>query len=392
MSDVTSMHERKVAPQAPLPRAIAALQSGMDAGLHIGAQLYVSLQGQTVADLGVGESRPGIQMSRDSLMIWFSCTKAVTAVALAQMWERGKLDLDDPACRYVPEFGANGKHVITIRHLLTHTGGFRFADGFGTRRGPFSVSWEENIARICEAEIETGWIPGGRAGYHPTSSMFIVGEIVRRVDGRTFDRYVREEIFEPLGMTDSWIGMPPTAYRAYGARIGIMHNTERDAPRPLPETDSEAVCTRCVPGANGRGPMRELGHFYEMLLFRGERRGVRLLRPPTVEAITARHRVGMMDETLRVVVDWGLGFAIDAALYGRHASPRTFGHGGAQSSVAFADPERGVVVALVTNGMPGRDRHYPRFEAISSAIYEDLGLAEPGSEGRRHPMPAAGLT
>jgi CubicO group peptidase (beta-lactamase class C family) len=124
-----------------------------------------------------------------------------------------------------------------------------------------------------------------------------------------------------------------------------------------------------------------------MLLGRGARAGVRLLSPQAVEAVSARHRAGMMDETFGIVIDWGLGFIIEAIAYGRHASPRTFGHGGAQSSVGFCDPEHGVVVALLTNGMPGHARHYPRFEAIATAIYEDLGLAAPGAPGRRRAAP-----
>lgn len=375
-----------------VPRARAALESGLTAGLHIGAQMYSSSKGEVVVDAALGESRRGVAMTPDSMMIWFSSTKPVTAVALAQQWERGRCRLDDPVCLHLPEFAQGGKEGVTIRHLLTHTGGFRFADGFGTRRGPFAMSWEESVARVCAAELEPGWAPGSKAGYHPTSSMLIVGEIVRRCDGRPFDRYVREEIFTPLGMHDSWIGMPVERFRGYGDRIGLMHNTEKEVPKPLPVTDSEEGTARCVPGGNGRGPVRELGWFYEALLGEGMRNGTRILSPQTVAALTARHRVGMHDATLGLIVDWGLGFAIDTIAYGRHASVRTFGHGGAQSSVGFADPEHGVVVTLVTNGMPGRDHHYRRFESVCSALYEDLGLAPPGSPGRSHPMPESGLT
>lgn len=375
-----------------VPRARAVLEEGVAGGLHIGAQMYASRHGEMVADAALGESRQGVAMTPDTLMIWFSSTKPVTAIALAQQWERGRCRPDDPVCRYLPEFAQSGKERVTIRHLLTHTGGFRFADGFGTRRGPFTMSWDESVARVCAAELEPGWEPGSKAGYHPTSSMLIVGEIVRRCDGRPFDRYVRDEIFAPLGMRDSWIGMPAEQYRAYGNRIGLMHNTETDVAKPLPGTDSEEGTARCVPGGNGRGPMRELGWFYEALLGDGARHGARIVSPQTVAALTARHRVGMHDATLGLVVDWGLGFAIDTIAYGRHASARTFGHGGAQSSVGFADPEHGVVVTLVTNGMPGRDRHYRRFESVCSALYEDLGIAPAGSPGRSHAMPESGLT
>jgi CubicO group peptidase (beta-lactamase class C family) len=138
--------------------------------------------------------------------------------------------------------------------------------------------------------------------------------------------------------------------------------------------------------------MRELGRFFEALLLGGQLGGVRILSPQTVSAMTTRHRVGMFDETFRVALDWGLGFIIDSMVYGRHCSVRTYGHGGARSSAGFADPEHGVVVAVVTNGMPDDRRHYQRFSAISSAIYEDLGIAEPGSPGRQRARPRIGLT
>src|SRR5215470_200044 len=101
-------------------------------------------------------------------------------------------------------------------------------------------------------------------------------------------------------MVDTWVGMPPERYRAYGDRLGIMHNTETDIARPLRRLASEEVAARCVPGANGRGPIRELGRFYEMLLGRGARAGVRLLSPQAAAPVSARHRTGMMDETFGI--------------------------------------------------------------------------------------------
>lgn len=370
-----------------LPRTEAVIADGMVQGLHIGAQVYVSQGGKPVADAGIGDARPGAPMDADSMMIWWSATKPVAAIAIGQLWERGLLDIEDRVLRHIPEFGTKGKEPVTLRHLLTHTGGFRFADG----RDAFVLGWDELIARICDAELEPGWVPGEKAGYHPSSSWYLLGEIVRRLDGRPFERYVREEIFEPLGMNDCWVGMPPERYREYGERIGIMHNTAGERPEPVPLVDGEAGCARCVPAGNGRGPMRELGRFYEMLLHRGALGESRIVSPQTVTALTARHRTGLFDETFHAAVDWGLGFAIDTYIYGRHCSPRTFGHGGARSSAAYCDPEHGLVVAVVTNGMPVDSAHYPRFNKISTAIYEDLGLARAGSVGRDKVQPDTGL-
>ena len=211
---------------------------------------------------------------------------------------------------------------------------------------------------------------------------------------------MREEIFEPLGMNDSWVGVPPERYRDYGERIGYMHETGTgggSAARNMHPSDTEDGAAACRPGSNGRGPVRELGFFYEMLLGRGTRQGNRVLSAQTVEALTARHRAGMFDHTFKHVMDWGLGFLINPQArgsaptradesaepknaapygYGPHASPRTFGHGGSQCCTAFADPERGLAAAIVWNGRHGEARHDERLRATLEALYEDLGIAE----------------
>jgi CubicO group peptidase (beta-lactamase class C family) len=206
---------------------------------------------------------------------------------------------------------------------------------------------------------------------------------VRRLDGRPYDRYVRDALFEPLGMSASWVGMPADAFRAYGPRIGTMYNTFQGQCEPT-GFDTEAACASCRPGGGGRGPIRELGRFYEMLLQGGILGATRILRTETVATLSARHRVGMLDETFRHRMDWGLGFIPNSNQYGAqtvpygyglHASPRAFGHSGAQSSTGFADPEYGLVVAVVFNGMPGEPKHNRRIRHFLSALYADLGLA-----------------
>lgn len=381
--------------------AVAVLDRGVEEGLHIGWQLFASVDGEVVADTAGGEARPGVPMTTDTMMVWFSATKPVTSVAAAQQWQRGCFDLDDPVATYIPEFGTKGKDAITIRQLFTHTAGIRNADmGEGgaaalapgpTGYSPFISPWEERLARIVDAEIEADWIPGERAGYHPFSGMFLLAEIVQRLDGRPFPQYVRDEIFTPLGMPDCWIGMPSEDFHRYGDRIGVLHITRPGRSLAFPRVDTEEGCTQSIPGAAGRGPMNQFGRFYEAMLGKGTRGGTEILSTPAAEAMVARHRVGMKDETFGVVVDWGLGFSIDAVNYGRHCSPRTFGHGGGQSSVAFADPKHGLVVAVVMNGLPGPQVHYRRVSEITTNIYEDLGLAERGSPGRDHAIPASGL-
>src|SRR6266508_952041 len=127
---------------------------------------------------------------------------------------------------------------------------------------------------------------------------------------------------------------------------------------------------------------RELGRFYEMLLNRGQLEGNRTLSSQTVEAITARHRAGMLDQTFGIALDWSLGLIVDAFLYGSHCSDRAFGHAGAKSSVVFCDPAYGLVVAFVLNGIPGWTPHNQRMLDLANAIYLDLGLAKEGEPGK----------
>lgn len=369
------------------------LQRGIDQGLHLGAQLYISQSGVSHGegtDLVVGERAPGEPMTADTLMIWLSSSKPITAVALAQLWERGDLDLDDPVARFIPEFAQHGKDRITLRHLLTHTGGIRILS-FGWPE----AGWDEIIATLCAARPEPRWVLGQTAGYHMASSWFLLGEVIRRVDTRSYSDFTRQEIFEPLGMLNCWVGMPRQRYLEDYDRLGRMYVTESDKPSER-NWRREPHVVGCSPGGNGHGPIRELGRFYEMLLAHGTWNERRLLSPQTVEALTTPHRVGLLDKTFKAKLDWGLGFICDSKHYlsdmhhdttgtdgsqlipygyGRHASRRTFGHSGFQSSTGFADPEHGLVVTLVVNGNPGEPRHTERFRDITEAIYEDLGLA-----------------
>jgi CubicO group peptidase (beta-lactamase class C family) len=360
-----------------LPKTEAALQHGIDAGWHLGGQLCVIRHGELLFDDAFGEAKPGRPMSRDDLTLWLSASKPVTAVLLARYWENGAFELDDPVARHIPEFAAHGKEGITIRHLLTHTAGIRMLDvGWPGR------SWDEILDHIASHRPEPRWTPGQRAGYHMASSWFVLGELIQRFSDRPFADAVRQEIFTPLGMTDCWIGMPPERYRAYGDRIAPTWDTEKPS-RPNHGWDSERRCTRPSPGGNGRGPMRQLVRFYAMLLQRGSLDGERIISSQCVEALTARHRVGMVDRTFKVKIDWGLGFILNSAYYGQAhlpyaygplASNRTFGHSGYRSTVAFADPEYGLAVALAFNGTPSDADHERRIKMVLGALYRDLEL------------------
>ena len=252
-----------------LTRTKTVIERGIAEGLHSGAQLFASIAGQPVAELALGQRRPGLPMQTDTLVLWLSSTKPIVAAAVMQQVERGRLALDEPVATYLPAFAEGGKQAVTVRHLLTHTAGFRFVE----LAWPES-DWDEIIRRLCRSRLERGWVPGEKAGYHPFTSWYILGELVRLADGRPPGQYVRSEIFGPLAMSDCWIGMPAERYVAYGDRIALLPDTDKPD-RPPHRYSSRSGATDCIPGAGGHGPMRELTRFYEMLLGGGQLSGVR---------------------------------------------------------------------------------------------------------------------
>ena len=356
-----------------LPRTQRLLLDGIAAGLHPGSQCYVSLHGEPIAEVAFGDARPGVAMTTQSRTLWMSAGKPVTAVAVLQLVGRGLIALDARVADVIPEFGANGKSAITLRQILNHTAGFR-----GPLNNFTPGTWDEILARVYALKQEPGWVPGERAGYHIGSSWFVLGELVRRLDGRAIDAYVAAEIFAPLDERTASIGTPDDG-------VALMSITEKQPPTTDWPGNTPAANAIPRPGANARGPIRALGKMYESLLqsIGGAPSYAELLPASLAREMTTPSRVGMVDQTFKQTLDWGLGVMIDSKKYagehqygfGPHASPQTFGHSGNQSSCAFADPHFGLVVAWTCNGMPGEALHQTRASAINAAIYEDLTLA-----------------
>ena len=366
-----------------LPRTLAALEAGLGT-LHLGAQLCVSLRGEVVADAALGESRPGTPATRDTLMLWMSSGKPVTALLIARLVDRGLIDVGQRVAEFVPEFDTGGKGPITLANVLTHTGGFRRVGTNWT-----TEPWEAIIARICAAALDDDWTIGETAAYHIASGWYVLAEIARRALASASEecepwQMYRREVFGPLGMTDCWAGMPRHRWMDYGTRIGLMFDTSKrdEGPRPVSFPNGEQGSVLCRPGGNLRGPMSGLVTMYETLVRDRDGAG-RFLSEEVARAFTTRQRVGLTDKTFNAEIDWGYGFLINSEGggripygYGPHASPEAFGHSGNQSSCAFADPKHELAAAWATNGQPGELAHQKRQRAINAAVYEDLGLTE----------------
>jgi CubicO group peptidase (beta-lactamase class C family) len=361
-----------------LPRTAALIEQGIKDNLHLGAQLYVSLESAVVADEAIGEERPDHPMTSNIILPWMSSVKPLTAVLIARLMEQKALRYDAPVATYIPEFGRHGKERITLRHLLTHTAGLRNADAEWT-----DETWEDAIQRICALAPEPDWTPGEKAGYHLDGSWYVLGEIIQRVTDRPYADVVQEDIFEALKIDDAWIGMPADAQEQHASRLGMIFAQKQGQMAPHSFANTSIALERPQPARNGRGPIHALGRFYEDMLAGWSRDESMLLTQETVRTMTSPQRGALYDETFRHTMDWGLGFMVnnnthgaDTVPYsfGKRASPSVFGHGGAQSSVGMADPEHGLVVAIIMNGMPGEPRHQRRIRALMTALYEDLAL------------------
>lgn len=371
------------APDSILPKTLEIIRRGTAEHLHLGVQMYVSLRGEVVTDFAIGQNARNQTMTSQVLCPWLSSGKPLTATAALQFVEKNRLELESPVARYIPEFAAKGKSKVTVAHLLTHTAGLRPVSSGWPHK-----SWEEILTKIYNSPLRREWVPGEMAAYDPALSWFVLGEVLRRIDGRTIDQIVRQDVLEPLGMVDSWMTIPKHLHAAYGDRIGILYYL-KDRELHVVTGHEPSVCLSPSPGGSMRGPIAQLGLFYEMLLNNGQSRdGEQILSAESVEQLTSRQRVGMFDQTFQHKVDWGYGIIINSNQYGaetvpygfgRYASENSFGHGGAQSSIGFADPEHQLVVTAIANGCPGEELHNKRFREINSAIYEDLGLV--GSKG-----------
>ncbi len=378
-------------PDVPdLSPVVALVERQQADGFHPGAQLYVSRHGTPLLDVAVGESRPGRALLPDDVMMWYSSGKPVTTVAVLQLWERGRLGLDDPVGRYVPGWGS-GKERVTLRHVLTHTGGFSMA-GPGE---PFDqdLSYAEVMARIAAHPSE--WEPGTKAGYHPSAGWKVLGAVVEAVDGRPIDRYVTEEILAPAGMTATHLGIDPATQAALGDRLVPVHWTGHALAIPtgdggirmweyhIEDVHNQAWhIAKVEPGGGMRGPASDLGRFYESVLGFGRR----ILDRTTVEVMTAVHRYGVPDVVLgNMKIPWGLGVQVAGGLTGG-VGRRSFGHNGMASSRGMADPDAGLVIVFITNGLTDPLRNEQRMFEVVDGIYSALG-----EEVAHLRLPAKGL-
>ena len=343
-------------------------------GAHVGGQLVVLRHGQVVLDRTNGLLRLGSRQSvrPDTPFLTFSCTKPLTAVCIHQLVEMNLIDLDARVADYWPEFGQKGKETATVRHALTHQAGIP-ARGLYPQI-PRWWSWDWAVSAVADLEAE--YEPGTKTAYHVVNSGFILGELVRRLSGKSIEQYMEDHIFQPLKMRNSWLGLP----RDQSARSAEIYSGAKDQ-------NSAALLFRSarhtvMPAATLNSTARDLARFYQMLLNGGTMNGRKILDEKTIEDAISLQFEGH-DHTFDGYVRWGNGFLLGgekpaeyaerAPSYGRKSSVTTFGHPGQRSSLAWGDREKDVAVVLVVNTLLGDEENASRWERLSDMVWSAIG-------------------
>jgi CubicO group peptidase (beta-lactamase class C family) len=322
--------------------------------LHPGAALAVYHRGRLVLDLvaGFADTQGGHQVRPDTLFSLFSGTKPFSSIALLQQIERGRAGLDDPIAMHWPAFGLLGKDKIRLRHILSHRGGFPTIPAALTpeRWG----DWTTATDAIATMPLE--YPPGTASAYHHLTQQWVCAEIVRRLDGRAYAEYVRAEILEPLGLGDTYIGLP----RELEHRVAKLHATDGTDSWGLDimQTIQRVALHRLVvPAASGVSTARDMARFYATISAGGTLDGARVLQPETVAQMLRVEVDGEIDRTFDVPVRRGLGFELGGLADPRRHWPgatstvSTFWHGGFGSSVCWGDAHSGVAMAFLSNGV-----------------------------------------
>ncbi len=366
-----------------------AFAGNFDSGSEVGAAFSAYHRGQKVVDLwgGVADQTTGRAWDEDTVVLVFSTTKAPTAVCAHRLAEDGCLDFDAPVANYWPAFAAAGKQDIPVSYLISHRAGLAWIDG--TMTLDEALAWDPVVERLA-AETPK-WEPGTAHGYHATTYGWLVGEVVRQIDGRSLGTYFHDEVATPLGL-DFWIGTPESVEPRVAPLVTMDLPTEGPARELMdqfmgPDTklgkalsapggaftdfsvfNSREVRAAEVPAANGVTDARSLARMYAALV--SDVDGVRLLGPDQVARAATQQTSGPNVVLMDMDIQFGLGFMVPSTMM--PLQPGTFGHFGAGGSVGWADPAAELGMGYVMNrmdmGLAGDVRSTNLFAAVYASL------------------------
>ncbi|KUG14485.1 esterase a [hydrocarbon metagenome] len=366
----------------PNNKVRSVLESLVHDGREIGVQVAAYLDGKLVIDAWAGLADEASQSPVDggTLFTAYSISKGITATCIHILADRGLIDYDAPIADYWPEFAAGGKARATIRHALTHRAGIP-QDPPG-----FDISMMCDWDAVCQAVsgLEPLWKPGTRIHYHALTYGWMLGEVVRRVDGRSIQRFLQEEVCQPLGITDLYFGAPLEAER----RIATLRNapglaeslSRMGMPPDHPLRDSAATFNRpevrraIIPGAGAIVNARSLARHYALLAGGGALEGVRLLSEERI-AIAGEPQTedpGMIN--FRWWTGHGLGYTLGGGPGPRKGLPHALGYEGV-GTIGFADPSSGFAFAFLKNLLDMSSSEMDSATLVTEVTMGALGIA-----------------
>lgn len=357
---------------------------------EVGASVGVTYKGKPVLDLwaGFADKRRTRLWTRDTIVNVYSTTKGLTAICAHRLVEQGKLDLDAPVATYWPEFAQAGKDKLPVRYLLSHRAGLPAV------RKPLRLDALYQWNTMCEAlaEQEPWWEPGTRHGYHAVTYGWLVGEVIRRITGKSPGTYFRDELAGPLGI-DCHIGLDPNHYGRVADMIaspppppGVPNIFEQIAKDPESVTAkafaNPPLLTQGVvnsrewrmaelPAANGHTNARALARIYGALANGGEIDGIRVLSRDSIARCHDEQSFGP-DAVLLISTRMSLGFMLSQPGASFGPNPHAFGHPGAGGSLAFADPDAGIGFGYAMNQMGPSILMDARAAALIDSVYASL--------------------
>ena len=347
--------------------------ANLASGADVGAAFCATVQGETVVDIwgGSADSAGLRPWQRDTIVNVYSTTKTMTALTALMLADQGELDFAAPVARYWPEFAANGKADVTVAHLMSHSAGL-----CGWREpitGEDLYDWEK-VTALLAAQAPL-WQPGTASGYHAVTQGYLVGEVVRRITGRSVGTFFRQEIAEPLD-ADFHIGLPATEDDRVAELIPppprppVENPTEVQLVMANPRLDVAATRTRAwraaeIPAAGGTGNARSVATVLTILANNGEAGGRRFLSEAGARRALEPQIEGT-DLVLGVPICFGLGFGIRGALM---PNPNTIYWGGYGGSVAIVDMDAHISMSYVMNKMAGTTMGDTRAFGMAAAVW-----------------------
>lgn len=325
------------------------------------AQLCVVRDGHVVVDRSFG-------CAPNALFWLFSASKPYVAIVIHQLVEAGRLHLDDAVAAYWPEFGNNGKREITVREVLRHRSGVTTAGSYvGDVRA--MTDWGRSLLRIEEARPQ--W-PIGTVAYSPLAYGFILGEVAHRCSGQPIDELVQRAVLEPLAVADTYFGLPADQWD----RHVPVRMSGPAGPFFQSVLNRRSTRAAVVPAAGISTTARDLAALYFALLQGGVGPAGRILRPETLAIALEPSSEGEMDRVARAPIRWSQGFQLGGPRWlegtvsslGGMSSPRAFGHNGSNCCIGWADPDRRIAYAYLTNRLGRPKTALAHHAAVADAV------------------------